>query len=61
MVSENKLRAEAALAKLQRILGWDWDLCCLIMFPLVVDVNIYCQLFSVRERDVVGTEPWGGD
>ena len=31
MVSENKLRAEAALAELQRILGWDWDLCCLII------------------------------
>jgi hypothetical protein len=32
MVSKNKLRAEAALAELQRILGWDWDLRRLIIF-----------------------------
>jgi hypothetical protein len=31
MVSENKLRSEAALAELQRILGWDWDLRRLII------------------------------
>ena len=31
MVSEKKLRAEAALAELQRILGWDWYLRRLII------------------------------
>ena len=31
MVSKSKLEAETALAKLQTILGWYWDLCCLII------------------------------
>ena len=31
MVSKSKLRAEAALAELQRILRWDWDLRRLII------------------------------
>ena len=31
MVSKKKLQAEAALAELQQIIGWDWDLRCLII------------------------------
>jgi hypothetical protein len=37
MVSEKKLRAEAALAELQRILGWDWDLRCHIIISLPIN------------------------
>ena len=49
MVSKRKLEAEAALAKLQTIIGWYWDLHCLI---ILLPTNIFFALTKIIEDTI---------
>ena len=49
MVNKMKLRAEAALAELQRILGWDWDLRCLI---ILLSINKFVAWTKIIEDTI---------